>query len=251
MKAYLEGIRALNYYTGFCIDVAEASDSEEERHRYHGYVELLTPICKAFSSDRGVEICSKAMDVYGGYGFCQEYPVEQYLRDCKITQIYEGTNQIQAMDLVGRKLGMNGGQNVLNLFADITATIEKLKGVEDLKSSAAKLAEASGSVAELPLFFIECFKSGKAAVPIQNVEPFLAVLGDVVCGWLLLQGADIALEKLASLDAGDVDVPFYKGKVMSARFFAAEILTTVKARCEIIKESEALAVEIAEESFAV
>jgi len=251
MKAYLEGIRALNYFTGFCIDMSEASDSEDERNRYHGFVELLTPICKAFSSDKGVEICTKAMDVYGGYGYCQEYPVEQYLRDCKITQIYEGTNQIQAMDLVGRKLGQNKGQNVMNLFTDITATIEKLKGVEALKPSAVKLEEASGALAELPLAFIEFFKSGKAAVPIQNVEPFLAVMGDVVCGWLLLQGAGVALEKLASLDAGDADVPFYKGKVMSARFFAAEILPTVKARCEIIKDSEALAVEIAEESFAV
>jgi len=251
MKSYLEGIRALNYFTGFCIDMSEASDSDEERSKYHGYAELLTPICKAFSSDRGVEICSKAMDVYGGYGYCQEYPVEQYLRDCKITQIYEGTNQIQSMDLVGRKLGQNKGQNVMNLLGDIAATVEELKGVEELKASAAKLEEACGAMGELPLTFIECFKSGKAAVPIQNVEPFLAIMGDVVCGWFLLQGAGVALEKLASLDAGDTDVPFYKGKVISARFFAAEILPTVKVRCEIIKESEALAVEIAEESFAV
>jgi hypothetical protein len=251
MKSYLEGLRALNYFTGYCIDVAEASDSEEERNRHHGYVELLTPICKAFSTDRGVEICVKAMDVYGGYGYCQEYPVEQYLRDCKITQIYEGTNQIQAMDLVGRKLGQNKGQNVVNILGDIAATVEKLKGVEDLKSSVKKLEEASAAVGELPLAFIEFFKGGKAAVPIQNVEPFLAVMGDVLCGWFLLQGAGIALEKLASLDAGDADVPFYQGKVMSARFFAAEILPTVKARCEVIKAGEALAVEIAEESFAV
>jgi alkylation response protein AidB-like acyl-CoA dehydrogenase len=251
MKTYLEGVRALNYFTGFCIDVAEASDSEEERKKYHGLVELLTPVCKAFSSDRGVEICSRAMDVYGGYGYCQEYPVEQYLRDCKITQIYEGTNQIQALDLVGRKLGMNGGMNFMTLLGEIAATVKKLKGVEDLKSSAAKLEEACGAMAELPLAFIEFFKAGKAAVPIQNVEPFLTIMGDVVCGWLLLQGAGIALEKLASLDAGDADVPFYKGKVISARFFAAEILPTVKIRCEIIKENEALALEIAEESFAV
>ena len=251
MKAYLEGIRALNYFTGYCIDVAEASDSEEEREKYHGFVELLTPICKAFSSDRGVEICTKAMDVYGGYGYCQEYPVEQYLRDCKITQIYEGTNQIQAMDLVGRKLGMNRGMNVIHLFGEITKTIEKLKTLEVLRPSAAKLQEALDAVAELPLMFVEFFKSGRAAIPIQNVEPFLAVMGDVVCGWLLLKGAGIALEKIDSLDVCDLDVSFYRGKVMAARFFAAEILPTVTARCGIIKENEALAVEMSEESFAV
>ncbi|MDI6616859.1 MAG: acyl-CoA dehydrogenase, partial [Syntrophaceae bacterium] len=251
MKAYLEGIRALNYFTGYCIDVAEASDSEEEREKYHGFVELLTPICKAFSSDRGVEICTKAMDVYGGYGYCQEYPVEQYLRDCKITQIYEGTNQIQAMDLVGRKLGMNRGMNVIHLFGEITETIEKLKALEVLRSSAVKLQEALDAVAELPLAFIEFFKSGRAAVPIQNVEPFLAVMGDVICGWLLLQGAGIALEKMDSLDTCDLDVSFYRGKIVAARFFATEILPTVTARCSIIKENEALAVEMSEESFAV
>ena len=251
MKAYLEGIRAMNYFTGFCIDMAEASDSEEERKRYHGFVELLTPVCKAFSSDRGVEICSQAIDIYGGYGFSDEYPVEQYLRDCKITQIYEGTNQIQAMDLIGRKLGQNNGMNFVNLLREITATIEKLKGVGELEDSVAKLEEASAAMAELPLKFIEFFRSGKAAVPIQNAEPFLAIMGDVICGWLLLQGAGIALKKLASLDTGNADVSFYNGKVMSARFFAAEILPTVKARCGIIKEGEALAVEIAEESFAV
>ncbi len=251
MKAYLEGIRALNYFTGYSIDVGAASDSEEERQKYHGYAELLTPICKAFSSDRGMDICSKAIDVYGGYGFCQEYPVEQYLRDCKITQIYEGTNQIQAMDLVGRKLGMNKGMNVMNLFGEITATIEKLKGLEVLRPSAVKLQEALDAVAELPLTFVEFFKSGRAAVPIQNVEPFLAVMGDVVSGWLLLQGAGIALEKMDSLDVCDRDVSFYRGKIMAARFFAAEILPTVKTRCGIIKENEALAVEISEESFAV
>jgi alkylation response protein AidB-like acyl-CoA dehydrogenase len=251
MKAYLEGIRALNYFTGYCIDVAEASDSEEEREKYHGFVELLTPICKAFSSDRGVEICTKAMDVYGGYGYCQEYPVEQFLRDCKITQIYEGTNQIQAMDLVGRKLGMNRGMNVVHLFGEITETIEKLKTLEVLRPSAVKLQEALDAVAELPLMFVEFFKSGRAAVPIQNVEPFLAVMGDMICGWLLLQGAGIALEKIDSLDICDLDVSFYRGKIMAARFFAAEILPTVKTRCGIIKENEALAVEMSEESFAV
>jgi alkylation response protein AidB-like acyl-CoA dehydrogenase len=251
MKAYLEGLRALNYFTGYCIDVSEASDSEEERQRYHGFVELLTPVCKAFSSDRGVEICSKAMDVYGGYGFSDEYPVEQYLRDCKITQIYEGTNQIQAMDLIGRKLVQNKGMNIVNLLGEITATIQTLKGVGELKASVARLEEASAALAELPLKFLEFFGSGKGAVPVQNAEPFLAIMGDVICGWLLLQGAGIALEKLAFLDAGDADVSFYKGKVMSARFFAAEILPTVNVRCGIIKQGQALAVEIDEESFTV
>ncbi|MCK9275240.1 MAG: acyl-CoA dehydrogenase [Syntrophales bacterium] len=265
MKAYLEGIRALNYFTGFSIDVSHASSSEEERNKYGGYVEIMTPICKAFSSDRGVEICSKAMDVYGGYGFCQEYPVEQYMRDCKITQIYEGTNQIQALDLIGRKLGQNGGMNIMSLFEEISATISRVKERENLRSYAAKLEEAYNSVAELPMKFIEFFKSGKPAATIQNAEPFLAVMGDLLCGWLLLQGADIALEKLDAIykEAGadtvekqkalaenNTEAAFYEGKIASAKFFASEILPTVRTRCEIVKAGEIIPVEIAEVSFA-
>ncbi len=266
MKAYLEGIRALNYFTAFCIDVSEASDSEEERERYHDYADLLTPICKAFSSDRGVEICSKAIDVYGGYGYCQEYPVEQYLRDCKITQIYEGTNQIQALDLLSRKLEQNKGRNFENLLKDISSTIQKLQNIEELKTASAKLKEAMEALGRMPSIFREYFGTGNRAVPIQNAEPFLGIMGDVMCGWLLLQGAEIALKKLdtlykvsgsdtaekqESLTATNAEVAFYQGKVASAKFFAFEILSTIKVRCDIIQEGELIPVQIADQSFAV
>lgn len=266
MKAYLEGIRALNYFTAFSIDVGTASDSEEDRQKYHGYAELLTPICKAFSSDRGMDICSRAIDVYGGYGFCQEYPVEQYFRDCKITQIYEGTNQIQSMDLVGRKLEQRKGENFRNLLGEIDSTINKICNNEVLKDFCAKLVEAREALRRMPVLFDGCFKSGKAAIPVQNAEPFLAVMGDVICGWLLLQAADIALEKLnafykesnadtiekqKALAASNAEVAFYQGKIASAKFFAAEILPTVKVRCEIINTGETIAVDICDESFAM
>lgn len=265
MKAYLEGIRALNYFTAFSIDVGKSSDSEEQRHKFHGYAELLTPICKAFSSDRSVEICSKAIDVYGGYGYCQEYPVEQYLRDCKITQIYEGTNQIQAMDLLVRKIGQNKGKYFMNLLEDISSTIKNIQNIEALKAAGIKLAEATEALGHMPAIFDEYFKNGKGAVPIQNSEPFLGIMGDVICGWLLLQGAGVAIEKLVILykefDADTLDkqkklassnteIAFYQGKVASAKFFAVEILSTVKFRCEIIKEGETIPVDICDESFA-
>lgn len=266
MKAYLEGIRALNYFTAFSIDVSAASDSEETRKKYHGYAELLTPICKAFSSDRGMDICSKAMDVYGGYGYCQEYPVEQYLRDCKITQIYEGTNQVQAMDLVARKLEQRNGENIANLLEDIDSTISQFQYNEELKNSCAKLAEAKQALSSILMMFRECFKSGKAVIPVQNAEPFLAIMGDMICGWLLLQGAGIAIEKLdaiyktfgadtkekqASLALENADVAFYQGKVASAKYFAAEILPTVKIRCKLIHEGETIPADISDESFAI
>jgi hypothetical protein len=264
MKAYLEGIRSLNYFTAFCIDMANASASEEEREKYQDYVELLTPICKAFSSDKGVEICSKSIDIYGGYGYCQEYPVEQYLRDCKITQIYEGTNQIQSLDLLGRKLSQNEGRNFSNLLYDIHATIRKTGEMEELKTAGMKLKEAVDALGCMPSIFQECFKNGKEVIPIQNAEPFLSIMGDVVCGWLLLHGAEIAKEKLDilyeasrpdtqegknALTDANPEFAFYQGKVASAKFFASEILPTVKVRCDIINEGEIIPMEIVDQSF--
>ncbi|HET57660.1 MAG TPA: acyl-CoA dehydrogenase [Deltaproteobacteria bacterium] len=265
MKAYLEGIRAINYLTSYCIDMVEASDSEEDRKRYQGYIELFTPVCKAFSSDKGVEICCKAMDVYGGYGFCEEYPVEQYLRDCKITQIYEGTNQIQSLDLVGRKLGQNKGTNFMNLMADIVVTMDEADGIDELKESVSKLREAHEAIGEIPGVFVEFASAGNPIVMLQNAEPFLALMGDLMSGWLLIQGAAIALKKLETLyaEAGadteekqkklageNADVAFYRGKVATARFFATEILPTVKSRCAVIKKGETTAFDVNDESFA-
>ncbi|MCX7635034.1 MAG: acyl-CoA dehydrogenase family protein, partial [Syntrophales bacterium] len=119
MKAMVEGIRAINFFTAYSLDMAEVAETPEERAKYKGFAELLTPICKAYSSDMACLVTSKAIDVYGGYGYCQEYPVEQYMRDVKIACIYEGTNGIQALDLVGRKLGQNKGMNVMNMAAEV------------------------------------------------------------------------------------------------------------------------------------
>jgi hypothetical protein len=91
MKVHVEGIRAMLYFTGFCMDMAKVSDTEKEREKWRGLVELLIPVCKAYSSEKAQWVCSTAIDVYGGYGYCSDYPVEQYFRDCKIASIYEGT----------------------------------------------------------------------------------------------------------------------------------------------------------------
>ena len=99
------------YYVACCMDKAKVAQSEQEKDKWNGYVELLIPVVKAYTTDKGFLICSMAMDVLGGYGYCSEYPIEQYLRDEKIAAIYEGTNGIQAMDLLGRKLRQRNGDN--------------------------------------------------------------------------------------------------------------------------------------------
>ncbi|MCP3953667.1 MAG: acyl-CoA dehydrogenase, partial [Desulfobacterales bacterium] len=99
-KAHVDGMRSFIYYVATCFDKVECATDETEKERYDGLIELLTPLVKAYCSDKGHDICIQAMQIYGGYGYTKEYPVEQLARDCKIASIYEGTNGIQAMDLL-------------------------------------------------------------------------------------------------------------------------------------------------------
>ena len=103
------------------------TDDETEKARLQGMMDLLIPICKGYVTDKAFEVCSTGVQVYGGYGFTREYPQEQLLRDCRITMIYEGTNGIQAMDLLGRKLGMNKGKPIMDLMVEIQKTIARAK----------------------------------------------------------------------------------------------------------------------------
>ena len=265
MKAHVEGSRSLCYFTAFCIDMSKVAKTEAEKAKWEGLLDLMTPVVKAWTTDKGLLSCSTAMDVYGGYGYCSEYPVEQYLRDEKIATIYEGTNGIQALDLVGRKLGQRKGANIMNLASMIQKTIADAKNNTELAKSAALLEEASNACLELTMFFAQAGKSGDFLLPVLNACKFLEIFGDVIVGHLLIQAADIASVKLAAiyeangagsigkqkgLQRSDKEAAFYSGRIASAKFFANEILTTVKARCEAVKMGEKSALEITEEAFA-
>ena len=110
--------------------------TKKQREKHQGLVEVLTPIAKGYVTDRAFEICSQGMQIYGGYGFIEEYPMAQLLRDCRITLIYEGTNGIQAMDLLGRKLGLDKGTPIMNLFGEMQKTIADAKKTPELEKYA-------------------------------------------------------------------------------------------------------------------
>ena len=129
-------MRSLLYYVAWCEDKANTTDSEEEAEKFHGLIDLLIPIAKGYVTDRSFDVCNWGMQVYGGYGYIKEYPQEQLMRDCRITQIYEGTNGIQAMDLLGRKLGMKKGKLVMDLMGEVNNTINRAKGIEGLEDQA-------------------------------------------------------------------------------------------------------------------
>lgn len=233
VRALAEGGRALLYYTSLALDISESSEDEATRNHHAGRVALLTPVCKAWASDAGVDACNIALQVYGGAGFIADYPAEQYVRDARIAPIYEGTNGIQSIDLLFRKV-LSGGNIAVSLQKEIAAWIEANAGHAELGKEVEALAAAVKELGE-----VTAFVAGKARSDVklvaQGATPYLTLFGNVVVGWLLLQQAVIASAKLADVPAsGEARVKalessesarFYAGKVETARFFTHQLLS--------------------------
>ena len=252
-KAIAEGCRLLCFFCYFCMDNefnAMIDKNEEQQAYWHGFIELLTPIVKAYSTDMGMEACQLAVQTYGGYGFCREYPVEQMMRDQKINQIYEGTNGIQALDLLGRKLGMKKGLYFMNLMAMINETIAEGKKIDALKKEAETVEKALNACAETSMAFAKMIKV-TPYVPLIGACDFLACMGDVIVGWLQLKQALVAVPKFFAAETGEQDKAFYRGKIEAARFFIGRITDLVPAKLENLKKDEQSCMNIPEESFAV
>jgi len=245
MKAYIEGMRSLLYYVARCEDMGGIADNDEEKDKWHGLVEVLTPIAKGYVTDRSFDMCSHAMQVYGGYGYIKEYPVEQLLRDCRITMIYEGTNGIQAMDLLGRKLGMKKGKLFMDLLGEMQKTIAEAKeaGLEDF---AAKIEAAINKLGEVAMHMGKTAMSEKVLSAFAFAHPFMEVVGDVVTAWMLLWRASVAAPKI---EKSKKDADFYKGQVKSAEFFLASVLPITLGKMEAILATNGAAIDIEESSF--
>lgn len=261
MKSQVESMRALIYFAGVCQDRGHVLTDEKEREKWNGIMEVLTPICKAYCSDMAFRVCETAIQVYGGYGFCSEYPIEQILRDEKIGSIYEGTNGIQALDLVGRKLSMKNGAYFMALIEEMMSTL-KTYG-ESLPDLQGELQSAVNELADMTRYFASCAKEGKFVVPILNAYPFLMLMGKVVSAWLLFWQAGIAKQKLTEMGTDvtntkvlkvscreNADVAFYAGKLSSATYFIKNVLPEVDAIAKSIRKEDMSLMEIADESFA-
>ncbi len=251
MKARVEGIRALIVKGAWHRDHAVAiGDSDEKLRQYHeGQLELMTPLIKAYSSDQAFSICETAIQVHGGVGYTADFPVEQYCRDSKIFSIYEGTNGIQALDLVGRKLGQAGGANMQAFLGDVQKFIDETKDHADLGPAVAKLAAAHAAVASTAMTFLTWFQEGKMdRVPLA-ANRFLDMMSEFTVGWLLLDGAKISIEKQKSVDKKDADWAFYEGKKHAACFFASHVLPNVPSSASVIADANSSALEIPEAAF--
>ncbi len=249
MKSNTEAMRSILYYVGLMEDMVKVAETDEDRAKYKGIIDVLIPVAKGYITDRAFELCSDGVQVFGGYGFTKEYPQEQLLRDCKITQIYEGTNGIQAMDLLGRKLGLNKGRAFTDLLTEVTKTIEAAKGTDGLTLQAALLEASVTKLMETAKSLGGLMGEKKIETAFAHAHPFLDVTGDVLMAWMLLWRAVIASQKLADKPKKK-DVAFYNGILASAKFFTASVLPVSQGKMETIMTADNAAMDIDDSAFA-
>ena len=218
-KAWTEGLRALCLWGGLQVDLEDYAETEEERQAASDLIGLLTPVIKGVGTDKGYEIATNAQQVYGGHGYIQEWGMEQYVRDARIAMIYEGTNGVQAMDLVGRKLAMNGGRAVQAFFALVAGECAAAKGDAATADFAGRLEKALGEMQAATMWFMSHIANpnniGAGAVPYMHLTGLVAV------GLMWLRMAKAAAELKA---AGEGDAAFLDAKLVTARFFAERML---------------------------
>jgi len=248
MKAYVEGMRSFVYYVGQCLEREALAADEEQRAYYKGFADLLTPLVKAYCAQRGFDVCVQAVQVYGGYGYIKEYPVEQLVRDCKITSIYEGTDGIQAMDLLGRKIGMDQGRVFMNFLGEIQKTIATARQSRELEDLAHEMEIAVNKLGEVAMSIGHKAMSAEFKAAFAFAFPFLEVMGDVIMAWMLLWRAALAQQQLAA-GPKKKDVDFYQGQIKSAEFFIHAVLPATLGKMNGIVKGNGAAVEISEAAF--
>lgn len=266
MKSYVEGMRALMYYCGYAMDRQKIAADGAEEKKWARLIDLLIPICKAYPTEKGVELASLAIQVLGGYGYCREYRLEQVLRDAKAGCLFEGTTGIQAMDLTLRKLAMDEGQVFADFMSHMDRVIEPALSQRAWQNYASELKETKTALSGLPALFSAKLIQGQAAYPFLQATPFLEAFSEVILGWLLLWGGLIAEEKLEVLFQArgakdpeqrwalideNKEAAYLDGKVKSAKYFLGNVLPITRGKIKAAGWGDLSPWEIRESSFGV
>lgn len=237
-KSTTEACRALLVKTYYYIDIKRNDPDPERRKWAGGRADCLTPICKAYPSDEAWDLLCETIQGYGGYGFTEDYPAARAVRDCKINSIYEGTNYIQSMDLLGRKWGLGKGAVFAGILQDIEDLIKDNREHKVLSREFAKLERALAAYRQIQLSIRNYVKEGKTGMMPSYSRRILTASGQLMCSWLLLDQALIACRQLDKMDKSHHDYYFYYGKVFSTRFYVNNILPNVWSLAEILAEGD-------------
>ncbi|MBJ7409298.1 MAG: acyl-CoA dehydrogenase C-terminal domain-containing protein [Phenylobacterium sp.] len=243
-KAIVEGGRAFMAWTALHGDLSHASPDEAVQQKGRDYMALLTPVVKAFLTDRGFNVCSDAMQVHGGSGFTEHFPASQYLRDVRIALIYEGTNGVQALDLVGRKLAADGGRGVMSFFAELDAFIAENEKDESLKPFTAGLATAKAELQEATMWLMQNGLANPDNAGAASTD-YLHLFGLTALAYMWSLQAKAALARIAG---GDKD-PFYETKLVVGRYYVERLLPETSSRLAKLKTGSDLMMKLPAEAF--
>ncbi|MGH1361620.1 MAG: acyl-CoA dehydrogenase C-terminal domain-containing protein [Burkholderiaceae bacterium] len=241
-RAWIEGSRAFAMWLALQSDIAEAHPDEDVREEAAGHLALLTPIVKAFLTDNGYESTNLAMQIYGGHGYIREWGMEQYVRDARINLIYEGTNGIQALDLIGRKVLQDGGKN-LKAFGKLVRNLVEEEGTNEAMAEFINpLADLAGKIEKFSMEIGMKAMQNQDEAGAASVD-FLRVIGHMVMGYFWAKMARVALD---NVDSGD---DFYKAKLAVARFYFARLMPETAFRMRAARTGAANLMDLETELF--
>lgn len=243
MRAIVEGGRAFMAWTALHGDLSHASPDEAVQQKGRDYMALMTPVVKAFLTDRGFQVCSDAMQVHGGSGFTEHFPASQYLRDVRIALIYEGTNGVQALDLVGRKLAADGGRGVMSFFAELDAFVAAEDSAQ-MKPFVDGLAKAKAELQEATMWLMQNGLANPDNAGAASTD-YLHLFGLTALAYMWALQAKAALARIAG---GDAD-PFYANKLTVGRYYVERVLPETSGRLAKLKTGAELLMALPAEAF--
>jgi alkylation response protein AidB-like acyl-CoA dehydrogenase len=253
MKAHVEGIRAMIFKGFYYLDIENNSADKEKAKKCASFAEILTPLVKCYGSEASLGVIAEAIQVLGGVGYSQEYPVEQYLRDSKILTIWEGTSFIHANDLIGRKMRMKGGAPFAAWMGSIKEFIDANMNATGFEKEMKSLVRGYKAMADVQAVYdgwYNNFEVKRQLIPLYAIRA-LFVCAQVYVAECLMEQAFIAAKKLAPLKEGDADFNFYSGKIAAARYYANNILPNAPMTAELIAGEEDSVLTCPEESLII
>ena len=243
-KAHVEVFRAMIMKTYFMFDIRYKDPDPEKQQEANDFIEVVTPLCKAYPTDEAWWLIGEAIQAYGGYGYCEEYPVAQIARDVKIYSIWEGTNYIQALDLIGRKWTMKKGSVYAKWYKQVQDFYEANKNAAGFEKEFEKFDRAVKALAEIQMAIGGYFGAGKISMMPLYARRILTATSMVYGAWCILEQGMIALKRAEEVGPDHFDYEFYMGKVYSARYFLNNVVPKVWSIADMVKDGDASAIEI-------
>jgi hypothetical protein len=246
MRAYNEGCRALGVWVANALDRMERLPESEERTEAEDFIALMTPVVKALFTDLGFEAANLGVQIYGGHGYIVDHGMEQYVRDARIAMIYEGTNGVQALDLVGRKLPANLGRSLRRFFHPVAEFIEAHGADPDIGAMVQSLGKAFGALQLATGFIAQKSFSDPEEAGAASTD-YLRMIGLVALGFMWVRMAKVAADKLPA--ANGEDAAFYRAKRITAAFYIDRILPQAGGLLYAIKAGKASMMALDEAAF--